>query len=240
MGQGDILVATPVRSVTVSGFKMARYQVTQELYFTVMENNPSEFNGTTGKESAAGEIQGKRPVEMVSWRNAVEFCNKLSERGGLTPVYNITVLTVTANWNANGYRLPTEAEWEYACRAGTATQWSFGATSTAINNYAWYTTNSSPTGLAADRRTHQVGLKLPNAFGLYDMHGNVQEWCWDRNDSYQIGDTDNPRGSENTAYPYRVRRGGSWSNTAMDTRSANRSSGSLDAYNNVGFRLVRR
>ena len=243
MGQDGI--ATPVRSVTVSGFKMARYQVTQELYFTVMENNPSEFNGTPTKESAAGEIQGKRPVDSVYWYDALDFCNKLSERGGLAPVYAITNIArnlsgqitfafVTANWNANGYRLPTEAEWEYACRAGTETEYSFGAA--AIGNYAWYDVN-------AGSKTHQVGLKLPNAFGLYDMHGNVREWCWDRHDTYQIGDTDNPKGPVNESLGYRVLRGGSWSNVALGTRSAIRGNNSptiSTSGNTIGFRLVRR
>ena len=116
MGQDDISDATPVRSVKLNSFKMARYQVTQELYFIVTGNNPSNFDGTTGLEPAVNEIQGKRPVEQVTWYEAVEFCNKLSVRGGLTPVYTIEGTTVTADWSANGYRLPTEAEWEYACR----------------------------------------------------------------------------------------------------------------------------
>ena len=160
--------------ITLSEFKMGKFTVTQELYQAIMGVNPSYYNSNP----AAGEIQGKRPVEMVTWYDAIEFCNKLSEKEGLTPVYTITgrtpasgypitAATVTANWNNNGYRLPTEAQWEYACRAGTTTRWHFGNTESQLVNYAWYDANSN--------RTHEVGKKLPNAWGLYDMYGNVWE-----------------------------------------------------------------
>ena len=235
MGQDGILNANPVRSVTVDDFKMARYQVTQELYFTVTGDNPSIFTGTP----AAGEIQGKRPVERVTWYEAVEFCNKLSERGGLTPVYTIEGTTVTADWDADGYRLPTEAEWEYACRAGSTTSWHFGddagTDESGLRGYAWYIIN-------AGMGTHQVGLKLPNAFGLYDMHGNVWEWCWDWFKAAYYGEsenTDNPKGPD--VGVSRVQRGGSYSNTNERSRSANRDSVNPDLNStDLGFRLVRR
>ena len=225
-------------TVTLSGFKMGKHAVTREQYQAVMGTNPSYFSGSP----ASGEVQSKRPVEYVTWYDAVDFCNKLSELEGLTAAYAITgrrpasgypitSASVTANWGASGYRLPTESEWEYACRAGTATNWHFGDTQSELANYAWYSANSNST-------THEVGKKLPNAWGLYDMHGNVWEWCCDRYGSYPTGNQEDPKGA--TAGAYRVLRGGSWYYSADSTQS-----GSRGSYNpgygsyNGGFRLVR-
>ncbi|MCL2804850.1 MAG: SUMF1/EgtB/PvdO family nonheme iron enzyme [Treponema sp.] len=234
-----------IGNVTVSGFWMGRYQVTQEQYQAVTGNNPSYFHGGSGRAPAAGEIQIKRPVESVTWYDAIEFCNRLSIIEGLTPVYTITGrtpaigypiinATVTANWDNDGYRLPTEAEWEYACRAGTNTRWYFGETESNLVNYAWYNANSGS-------RTHQVGLKLPNAWGLYDMHGNVWEWCWVwYTSSYNsAGGNNNPKGA--VSGTRRVTRGGSWINSASNTRSAYRGISYYPDYRdfNFGFRLVR-
>jgi formylglycine-generating enzyme required for sulfatase activity len=231
-------------TITLSAFKMSKFQVTQELYEAVMGNNPSWFQGTaTDRVVAAGEIQGKRPVETVTWFDAVMFCNKLSEREGLTLFYtitsitmtgnNITAATVTTNPSANGYRLPTEAQWEYACRAGSTTLWHFGDDEAQLVNYAWYSVNSNS-------RTHQVGLKLPNEFGLYDMHGNVWEWVWDfsSDDFPDPSNLSDPTGAASGSR--RVVRGGSWDNSAQDTRSANR----VDVWpyvrdGSLGFRFVR-
>jgi len=149
---GQTGVAEPLRSVTLSGFRMGRFTITQGLYQAVTGFNPSHFDGRSGREPAAGETQTKRPVEKVSWFDALEFCNKLSEREGLTPVYTITgrvpaegypitYALVTAAWGNNGYRLPTEAQWEYACRAGSVTTWHFGDEESGLVNYAWFDDN---------------------------------------------------------------------------------------------------
>ena len=210
MGPSIQINGTTTFDVTLSAFKMSKFTITQELYEAVMGINPSYFHGGEGREPAEGEVQGKRPVETVTWFDVIEFCNKLSEREGLeivytiegrTPVagYPITSATVTANWEKNGYRLPTEAQWEYTCRAGSTTDWYFGDDENELGNYAWY-------GINSNGRTHEVGKKLPNAFGLYDMHGNVWELCWDWYGDYPTeAKTDYTRAGAGT---YRVGRGG--------------------------------
>jgi len=222
--------------VTLSGFWMGKYEVTQAQYQAVMGTNPSNF--TTGAD--AGEIQSRRPVEMVTWCDAVEFCNKLSGLEGLDPVYTISgrspatgypiiSATVTADWSKNGYRLPTEAQWEYACRAGTTTPWHSG-TEAVLVYYAWISTNSG-------YKTHEVGKKLPNAWGLYDMHGNVWEWCWDRYDDYSSDDQTDPEGPSFGSL--RVERGGSYSYEAEYARSAARYQGyPYNRDGGRGFRVV--
>jgi len=203
--------------VTLSSFIMCRFTVTQKEYFEVMGVNPSEFKGDN------------LPVEKVTWFNAIEYCNKLSQREGLTPAYNIKGTTVTWNRKANGYRLPTEAEWEYACRAGTTTAYNTGLNFT--DNTGWCIENSGDT-------THPVGQKPANAWGLYDMHGNVWEWCWDWYGNYPSGAQTDPTGVGSGAY--RVRRGGGWSHSASYTRSARRSYFDPDDRNYAfGFRVVR-
>jgi formylglycine-generating enzyme required for sulfatase activity len=156
-------------------------------------------------------------VSNVNWKYAVEYCKKLSEQEGKT------------------YRLPTEAEWEYACRAGTETRWSFGNDEKDLGDYAWYDKNAYGIG---ERYPHQVGLKKPNAFGLYDMHGNVWEWCHDYyvKDYYQQSPGKDPTGPAQGSF--RVLRGGSWDRSSRSTRSADRSIRN-GFPNNVGFRLVR-
>ena len=207
--------------VTISSFYMGKYEVTQKEYQEVMGTNPSYFKGDN------------LPVEQVSWYNAIEYCNERSRKEGLTPAYTINGSgndrTVTWNRNTNGYRLPTEAEWEYACRAGTMTAYNTGASITA--NTGWYETNSG-------YKTHPVGQKPANAWGLYDMHGNVWEWCWDLYDDYPSGAQTNPVGASSGFY--RMMRGGSSYFSAEYVRSAYRV-GMNPTYrdDNLGFRILR-
>ena len=210
-----------------SGFYMGKYEVTQEQYLAVMGKNPSYYSSNP----ASGEVQSKRPVENVSWYDAIEFCNKLSMAEGLTPAYNGS----TPVAGSTGYRLPTEAQWEYACRAGTTTKWSFGDNESELKNYAWYWDNSN-------NMTHEVGKKLPNAWGLYDMHGNVEEWCWDRHGEDYTGAQTDPTGasSGNT----RVVRGGSiYGNdeyyTYLTTSAERDYNSPMDPFWFLGFRLLR-
>jgi len=208
------------RQVTISSFQMSRYPVTQREYQEIMGTNPSHFLGDN------------LPVEMVSWFDAVEYCNRRSQREGLTPAYKISGSgnnrTVTWNRNANGYRLPTEAEWEYACRAGTTKAYNTGAdiTTSQANFGDW------------DGRTTPVNNYSPNSWGLYDKHGNVWEWCWDWYDIYASGAQTNPTGAVSGSK--RILRGGCWFNSADYARSAYRySENPYDSGADIGFRVVR-
>jgi formylglycine-generating enzyme required for sulfatase activity len=232
-----------LHSVTVSSFYMGKYQVTQAEYEAVMGTTPSHFKGAN------------LPVEQVSWYDAVEYCNRLSQREGLSPAYTIDKgrsdtnnksdyddvrWLVTMNLNANGYRLPTEAEWEYACRAGTKTPFNTGNNITTNNaNYDGnYPYNNNAKGIYRERTT-PVGSFAANPWGLYDMHGNVWEWCWDWYGEYPVSAQVDPRGAVSGAD--RVIRGGGFNNSAGRIRSAYRSYGGdpSDWSYSVGFRLVR-
>jgi formylglycine-generating enzyme required for sulfatase activity len=222
--------AQPAHRVTLTrGFYMSRTPITQDEYYAVMGVHPSHFHGGAGREAASGEVQGKRPVENVSWYAALVFCNTLSILEGRTPVYRINGSTDPAIWGtiptmnnetwnavtmvsgATGFRLPTEAEWEYACRAETTTAYNTGANIS--DTTGWYNANSN-------NRTREVGKKPPNKFGLYDMHGNVKEWVWDWHGSYTSTAKTNPTGPSSGTY--RVARGGSWVHSAPALRSAYR------------------
>jgi len=215
----------PARRVRVAAFYIDVSEVTQKAYKSLVGMNPSKFKDPN------------RPVERVSWRAAARYCNLRSFREGLRPCYSSDYRT--CDFGADGYRLPTEAEWEYACRAGTSAAYSFGQDAGRLGRHAWHKANSGKT-------THPVGRKEPNPWGLHDMHGNVAEWCNDYYGEayYRTAPADDPRGP--AAGEERVLRGGNWRATAEACRSAARSSeepGFADVclgYEAYGFRCVRR
>ena len=224
--------------VAVSAFYVDPYETMQENYEQLMGGNPSTFVG------------GNLPVENISWLDAIQYANKKSEAAGLTPAYTIMNGSVSWDRSANGYRLPTEAEWEYACRAGTATPFNTEKSLSAeeANFYGHYPyeieenyfNDSVLEARPGEYRqtTVPVGSFEPNAWGLYDCHGNVNEWCWDYYSDYDISDNDNPAGTDTgTRHVY---RGGGWNDFAKNLRSAYRAAGQADmASYNLGVRLVR-
>jgi formylglycine-generating enzyme required for sulfatase activity len=205
----------PIHRVHITKpFLMSAVPVTNQLYRYVVGKTPSYFTGDN------------RPVEQVTWFDAVEFCNRLSDIIGLKRVYTIDGEKVKPDWGANGFRLPTEAEWEYACRAGTSGQ-RYGE----IDKIAWYANNSGDS-------THEVGKKEPNPWGLYDILGNVWEWCWDWHGEYPAEDRADWRGPKKGSR--RVRRGGSWFHDAECCACAIRYRGLPGLRDNyLGFRLAR-
>ncbi|WP_158851037.1 formylglycine-generating enzyme family protein [Saccharothrix deserti] len=190
-------------SVDVAPYELAPHPVTQARYAEVTGRRPSAVRGD------------RLPVEGVSWFDALRFCNALSGLEGLTPAYRFDADDVEWDVSADGYRLPTEAEWEHACRAGTT-----GARYGPLDDIAWYRGNS-------DERIHEVGGRRPNAWGLHDMLGNVWEWCWDVHDAEVKG-------------IYRVLRGGGWFDEHWSCRvSVRRRSHPTFKIDDVGFRIAR-
>jgi formylglycine-generating enzyme required for sulfatase activity len=190
--------------VDLPAFLLAKFPVTQAFYAELMHETPSTFNGKD------------LPVETVSWKDAVMFCNALSDKEGLTSCYSFTDEEITFDPTASGYRLPTEAEWEYACKAGT-TAIRYGE----LDAIAWYKENSGKT-------THPVGTKEPNAWGLYDMLGNVWEWCSDIYDETVYGS-------------YRILRGGGWYDEERGCLATNRRRSHPTSFkiDDLGFRIAR-
>ena len=222
--------------VTLNDFYISRYEVTQSEYKNLTGDNPSTFHGDN------------KPVENVTWLEAVRFCNAKSISEKLTPVYTIEGNKVTWDLSADGYRLPTEAEWEYACRAGTSTPFnlehSIGADEANFyghypyeieENYFSQQKLSTKPGIYRGE-TVDVGSFTPNKLGLYDMHGNVGEWCWDIYGDYKT--EINPTGLSTGTR--RVNRGGGWNDFAKNMRSAYRAAAPQERkLYNVGFRLAR-
>jgi formylglycine-generating enzyme required for sulfatase activity len=230
-------------NVTLSSFYIDKYEVTQASYQAVMGTNPSQFSGYPN-----------RPVERVSWFNAIEYCNRRSIQEGLTPCYTYNDGTdhgtnpdnwpagwntnddnnhtnVSCNWSANGYRLPTEMEWMFAAKGGNQSQGYYYSGSNTIGYVAWYYDNSSS-------RTWDVGLKDPNELGTFDMSGNVWEWCWDIWGTYPSGNQSNPTGPASGSS--RVLRGGSWYTDAGNcTVSSSSDVNATYTDVNIGFRVIR-
>jgi formylglycine-generating enzyme required for sulfatase activity len=215
----------PRHAVSVGAFYLDRYPVTQELYEKVMGVNPSKRK------------QPQAPVERTQWTDAVRFCNRCSELEGLTPCYDLG--TWECNFDADGYRLPTEAEWEYACRAGGTGKYCCGDDDKELPRYAWFKPHSQG-------KPQPVGTKQPNRWGLYDMHGNVWQWCndWYGETYYQESPPDNPHGP--ATGKMRVLRGGAWDRSADNCRSACRHkefpvySDACFGADSYGFRRARR
>jgi serine/threonine protein kinase/formylglycine-generating enzyme required for sulfatase activity len=223
----------PQHRVSLSNaYYLGVYEVTQQQYHLVMKSNPSYFAaGGQGKSTVSNVDKSNHPVESVTWFDAIEFCNRLSEREGFPPYYELSDRTVTIR-GGNGYRLPTAAEWEYACRAGTETPWYFGSDESMLSGHAWY-------ALQANVRTRRVGQLKANPFGLYDMHGNVWEWCQDWHGAYDTeANFTDPTGPKSGKL--RSLRGGSFLSKAEDTRAAYRDSFKpIQSTYRRGFRVAR-
>ena len=217
----------PLHQVRVSSFYIGKYEVTQAEYEEIMGSNPSRFKSRTS---------GDMPVDSVSWSNAVKYCNKRSEAEGFAPCYTVSENSIICDWNANGYRLPSEAEWEYAARGGkhhSAYQYSG---SNDIDEVAWSGEGNT------EFTTYTVGMKKNNALGIFDMSGNVWEWCWDwyDRDYYSNSTAENPYGPISSPSGERVARGGCFANNAAFCECIGRwSFKESTVSDNVGFRVVR-
>jgi formylglycine-generating enzyme required for sulfatase activity len=248
MGSKDGSDETP-HEVTLSDFYIARHEVTVKEYldfanstnanFPEWKEKGSSYNIQTGSDNyyknlGSALTNDKHPIVGVSWYNAVAYCNWRSEQEGLQKVYTISGTNVSANWNANGYRLPTEAEWEFAARSrGKDEKWAGTSMESSLSNFA----NGSGKADGYDY-TAPVGSFQANALGLHDMSGNVWEWCNDWYGTYSTSAQTNPRGADTGSY--RVHRGGSWDYKPADLRCAGRGNGTPGSrYYDIGFRLAR-
>jgi formylglycine-generating enzyme required for sulfatase activity len=251
----------PVHTVQVSAFYMGKYEVTKEEWDAVrtwgLANGYADLAAGNGSYASKG---ANHPVHSITWYDMVKWCNARSQKEGLTPCYTVSGATyktgqnsaVACNWSANGYRLPTEAEWEKAARGGAAGRnfpWGGDTISHSQANYkssSSYTYDVSPTrgyhptyAVGGFPYSSPVGSFAPNGYGLYDMAGNMGEWCWDRHGSYTAGSQTDPRGAVSGSA--RVDRGGGWIGNASGCRAAIRwGDDPSDPYDNgMGFRLAR-
>ncbi|HEV8543348.1 MAG TPA: formylglycine-generating enzyme family protein [Verrucomicrobiae bacterium] len=220
----------PAHKVKLTPFAIDKYEVCQEMFEKVQLPNPSHWNENP-----------KKPVERVRWRDAKQYCNERSVLEKLKPVYNEKTADWDPDFSASGYRLPTEAEWEYACKAGTDAAFDFGQ-SDKLRQFAWFADN-------AEEKTHAIAQKKPNRWGIYDLYGNVSEWCEDVYSPtyYKESPGVDPAGPPSPRKDVkRVMRGGSWKSSAEMCRSTFRQgqkTGDTDAcfYTDYcGFRCVRR
>lgn len=217
--------AKPQHEVTVAPFRIAITPVTVELYRQIMPKS----------SAAQAEAEARFPVTGVTWFDAIDFCNRLSERAGYRPCYSKWFGWWRCDWRADGYRLPTEAEREYACRASTTTRYSFGDDPADLDGYAWYSENA--------KTAQPVATKRANPWGLYDLHGHIWEWCWDWYGADSPKPARNPHGPKRffgRLTGRRVLRGGSFLDPPAYLRSADRFA--IDPMNRVwfdGFRCVR-
>lgn len=225
-------------TVTVSDYYISKFEVTQAEYQAIMGKNPSAFTGDDF------------PVESIFWMDAIQYCNTRSAQEGLTPAYAVNGQNVSWDRSANGYRLPTEAEWEYACRAGTDTPFNTQTSISADEANYWghypyliednyFSQGNLETKPGVYRQTTVVvGSFEPNAWGIYDMHENVGEWVWDWYGAYETGEQNDPTGP--VSGTLRVNRGGGWNDFAKNLRSAYRATLPPDSASfNIGLRLVR-
>ena len=259
----------PVHNVFVNSFFIGKYEVTNVDYIDFLndlgndssngnrliginsDDCPIKNNGTSFYFSVSAYSYDEQcPVMEVSWFGAIEYCNWLSKQEQLQPAYLINNDSVECNWGANGYRLPTEAEWEYAARSGGRDdrKWSGTNDKNEYGNYAWYWRNSGDSYLSSDVRswdemkenncrTRPVGTKKPNDLGIYDMSGNVSEWCWDwfEHEYYEISPENNPTGPAQGWE--RVIRGGNW--YMIGSNIFRNCDPPMACYNGLGFRIAR-
>ncbi|MCD4819996.1 MAG: formylglycine-generating enzyme family protein [Candidatus Cloacimonetes bacterium] len=220
MGSNDInKFSSPIHSVTVSDFYMSKYEITQKDWVEIMGNNPSSNIGIDN------------PIDNVSWFAAIEFCNRKSLKEGLEPCYNGERNKVKCDYRKNGYRLPTEAEWEFAAQGGIKSKNFKYSGSNNVDDVAWYHVNS-------DKRSNPVGNKKSNGLGIYDMSGNLWEWCNNWLGNYTKRPKNNPHGPN--IGKFRVLRGGSWNVEDILCSNYIRFLGEPDDSDiHVGFRIVR-